>query len=325
MNKAGSGLAAEQVIPDFILDEAALWLMELHSGQLDPAKHQQLKEWRGRSVDHERAWLRASLFAKKMQDLSPAGGKALKQLATGDRRKAVKTIAALLVAAPVGWLTYRYTMQGEGLRYSTAIGQKRDLTLEDGTRLVLNTDTEVDVAFSDAQRRLILRRGEILITTAKDTAPQARPFSVQVRQGNVRALGTRFTVRQDEVKSHVAVMDGAIEISPLDHPSDKSIVHKDWQSSFSRSQADAAIKLDAAATSWEDGMLIADKMPMSAFIAELDRYRPGKLQYDTRIAQLQVSGAFSLSDTDHALATLEQTMPVRIRYMTRYWVTVAPR
>ena len=309
-------------IPSVILDEAAFWLMELHSGHLDPNQRQKLKEWCARSADHERAWQRAQTFATKIQGLPPAGTKALKQLASSDRRKVVKTIAALLVAAPVGWLTYRYAFEGEGARYSTAVGQQREIVLDDGSRLVLNTNTEVDVAFSEGHRRLILRRGEILVTTAKDSHSYSRPFSVQVRQGSMRALGTRFTARQEDARSHVAVMDGAVEITPIENMSVKTIVSTNAQSSFTDKEVDAPVELDAGAGSWADGMLVVHKMPMAVFLAELDRYRPGKLQYDSHVAKLSVSGAFSLKDTDQTLATLEQTMPVRIQYLTRYWVTV---
>lgn len=312
-------------IPGVILDEAAFWLMELHSGQLDSQQRQKLHEWCARSADHERAWQRAQTFSSKLHGLSPAGSKALKKLASSDRRKAVKTIAALLVVAPFGWLTYRYTFETEGVRYSTAVGQQKEIVLDDGSRLVLNTNSEVDVAFSEEQRRVILRQGEMLITTAKDSRAYSRPLSVEVKEGSMRALGTRFTARQEEGKSHVAVMDGAVEITPVSNTTAKIVVPTNAQSSFSNKQADAPVALDAGAGSWADGMLVAHKMPMAEFLAELDRYRPGKLQYDARVAKLSVSGAFSLKDTDQALATLEQTMPVRIQYLTRYWVTVVPQ
>jgi transmembrane sensor len=325
MSTSANHLYKDDAIPDAILDEAALWLMEMHGSQLDPLQHRKLKEWCARSTDHERAWQRASMFAEKMQGLPPEGARALKKLVGTDRRKAVKTLAALLVAAPAGWLAYRYALQGDGVRYNTAVGQQREVILDDGTRLVLNTDTKVDVVFNEYERRLVLHRGEILVTTAKAMALQPRPFSVQVRQGNIRALGTRFIARQEEIKSHVAVMDGAVEISPVENASARVVVPANEQSSFTGRQADLPVSLDAGAGSWADGMLIALKMPMAAFIAELDRYRPGKLRYDTRVAGLSVSGAFSLRDIDQTLATLEQTMPVRVQYLTRYWATVVPR
>jgi transmembrane sensor len=65
-------------------------------------------------------------------------------------------------------------------------------------------------------------------------------------------------------------------------------------------------------------------MSLASFAAELGRYRPGLLRCDPEVAQLEVSGAFQLHDTDQALHALTQVLPVEIRYRTRYWVTIAP-
>src|SRR5690606_11580505 len=79
--------------------------------------------------------------------------------------------------------------------YRTATGEQRRSVLADGTQLQLNTASAVDVAYDANSRRLVLREGEILITTAPD--PAGRPFFVQTPQGIVQALGTRFSVRSD--------------------------------------------------------------------------------------------------------------------------------
>jgi ferric-dicitrate binding protein FerR (iron transport regulator) len=67
----------------------------------------------------------------------------------------------------------------------TATGEQKSF----GTRLVLNTASAVDVAFSSNERLVKLVAGEILITTGRDPSPDFRPFILQTRQGNVRALG----------------------------------------------------------------------------------------------------------------------------------------
>lgn len=80
--------------------------------------------------------------------------------------------------------------------YSAAIGQYRELTLADGTRVVLNTDSAIDVLFDASQRLIRLRRGEILVHTAPDNRVPSRPLRVTTGEGQMQALGTRFTVRE---------------------------------------------------------------------------------------------------------------------------------
>ena len=102
----------------------------------------------------------------------------------------------------------------------------RALTLPDGTRLTLSTGTAIDLRFDANARLVLLLAGEILVATAPDPAATPRPFRVRGRHGTVQALGTRFTVREDDEDARVAVFEGAVEIRPAGAP-------------------DAAIRLDA--------------------------------------------------------------------------------
>ena len=66
-------------------------------------------------------------------------------------------------------------------------------------------------------------------------------------------------------------------------------------------------------------------MPLSAFARELNRYRPGWVRCDPQVADLLISGAFQLSDTDLVLSAVARALPVSVVYRTRYWVTLQPR
>lgn len=325
MRRTAPGAASDgAAISKQVLTEAATWLMELHDGPLTPPQRARLAEWRQRSDEHERAWEKATALMGKFGALPAPGAAALKTMAMPNRRAAVKLLAALLVAGPAGWLAYQHAPWPQAGGHRTATGERRNIVLADGTRVILNTDTRIDVEF-DRDRRLVrLRRGEILITTAADGARPARPFLVAVGEGVVRALGTRFTVRQLDGRSRVAVFAGAVEVSPAGAPSSRAVIPAGRQSAFSATHVDAASAADETSTAWKQGMLIADRMPLSDFVAELNRYRPGTLQCDPAVAGLPVSGAFPLADTGLTLSLLEQTQPVKMRYFTRYWVTVEP-
>ncbi len=324
MKPAATG--ADNAIADEILTEAATWLMELHEGPLGPGQRVRLAQWRQRSPEHERAWEKATILLDKFHTLPPPGASALRRLALPERRKAVKVLATALALGPAAWLAYRATpWAGSEGRYVTAVGERHEVTLEDGTRISLNTDTRLDVAFGAGERLLKLRRGEIMIATAKDGEQPPRPFLVEVEEGRIRALGTRFSVRQLERSSRVAVLEGAVELSPADQPAAAAVLPAGMQSTFSRTAVSTASPCDDSATAWTTGMLVADRMSMAQFVAELGRYRSGSLQADPRVAALPVYGVFPLSDTDLSLSLLEQTMPVRMQYFTRYWVRVTPR
>lgn len=117
---------------------------------------------------------------------------------------------------------------------------------------------------------------------------------VVTAQGRVRALGTRFTVRQEDGRSHVAVFEGAVEI----------VLHEDLGMrqvpagaglSFSDTRIEPATAVDAGAGQWARGLLAVQDMRLADFLAELSRYRQGWLICDPAVAGLRVTGPFSWS------------------------------
>lgn len=229
----------------------------------------------------------------------------------------------LLAAGPAAWLAYRQVpWQQWTADQHTAIGEQRNLTLPDGTRLLINTGSSLNIAFSEQVRRIELIKGEVLITTAKDSAH--RPFIVQTRHGTARALGTRFSVRVGEQASRVAVTEGAVELLAV-HAGQGVIVKAGEQGAFSVDRVAAVEPLDVSTLTWENGMLLAQHMRLADLLDELGRYRAGVLRCHASVADLTVSGAFPLRDTDASLHLLQETLPVKVSSLTGYWVTVEPR
>jgi transmembrane sensor len=282
-------------------------------------------QWRANHADHELAWQRAALVSKKFGLVPPnVGVPTLRNAAAMNRRSAIKTLTLLIAAGPVAWTAYRAAPWQEwAANERTATGEQREITLPDGTRLTMNTATAIDIAFDDKTRRIFLRSGEIMVTTAKDNAVVARPFIVESLQGSMRALGTRFIARQDEGSSRVSVTEGAIEVTPRNNASSAFIVGAGEQANFNN-EAGARQAIDPHADAWTVGVMYAEKMALSDFIAQVSRYRPGILRCDPAIADLQVSGAFQLRDTDVVIKALVESLPIRVSFVTRYWVTVGP-
>lgn len=308
-----------------LLGEAADWLIRLQSGKNTAEHCRAIEQWRTQSAAHAAAWQRAETVLTTFGQVpTRIGRETLNGLASPGRRRTVHALGLCVLGAPVAWLVWQH--QSAGLweaELRTAKGEQRTLELADGTRLVLNTDSAVDVLFSMETRRLRLVKGEILVTTARDPAAQARPFVVETAEGSIRPIGTRFSVRQFDGETHAAVFEGAVEI--LTVRGREHLLHAGEQSRFQAHQISAATPVESSAALWEHGMLAARDMPLAALIAELARYRPGVLRCHPGVATLRVSGAFPLRDTDGSLDLLIQTRPLVLRSMTRYWVSVEPR
>ena len=204
----------------------------------------------------------------------------------------------------------------------TAVGERRTIVLDDDTELVLNTDTAVNVRFSAQERRILLISGEIMIATGKDRRATPRPFVVETAQGELQPLGTRFVVRQQTDSSRLDVFEGAVEIRPRDGAGRKRVIQAGQRVKFTRDDIFDPLTLQGDDIAWTEGMIIANGMRLHDFLAELARYRRGRLSCDPAIANLRVSGTYPLADTDLVLTTLPSTLPVEIHFLTRYWVTI---
>jgi len=309
-----------------LLEEAAGWLVRFQSEALSASDHAAFERWRGRSAAHAAAWARAEDMLRSFGQVPPAlGAQALRGLDRPGRRQVLRTVAGLLALGPAGWLAWRELPWREWAADArTAAGEQRRLQLADGTQLILNTATAVDILYTADQRVVWLRAGEILLTTGKDPSPVHRPFIVRTAQGTVQALGTRFLVRDEGSRVRVAVFEGAVDIGPAGGGAHR-VLQAMQQTVFDAGQVGAATDADAGQASWEHGMLAATNWRLADLVDELARYRRGFLRCDPAVADLRVSGAFPLHDIDAGLRLLEKTLPVRISRVTPYWVSVTAR
>lgn len=301
-----------------IAGEAAEWLVRLYSGHFTEADRLACERWRQRSAEHDRAWRRAEAVLGKFGSLPQGLGRASVEAAKS-RRAVLRGLAGLIAVLPAGWLAWKTApWQAWVADYATDSGQRRRIELPDGSLLTLNTASAVDLAYDDSLRLLRLRRGEVLVRTSHAADP--RPLVLRSAEGAVQALGTVFTVRQFDAHTQVAVLEGRVRISPDRGPA--AILDAGACADFSATAVQPPWAPAHPPGAWVDGVLYADAWRLSDFVQELGRYRPGVLRCDPEVGGLRISGGFQLDDTDAVLLAVARTLPVKVVYRSRYWVTV---
>jgi transmembrane sensor len=304
--------------------EAAHWMMRLQGGELDATAQQGLARWRAAHPDHETAWRRAEQVCRTFGMLPPPlAMPVLDRPAGAQRRVILKALALLIVAGPAGWAMLRVPpWQAWTADLRTGTGEIRHLTLADGSALSLNTASAADIVFSASLRLVLLRSGELHVATRADP----RPFIVRTSNGSVRAIGTRFTVRQENTlfgaRTHVAVSQGAVELRPAE--GSPVLLQAGWRASFDGTSASASQPLAPHASAWLKGLLYADDTPLPDVLAQLSRYRHGVVRCDPAVARLRVSGVYQLRDTDALLDLLQASLPIRVHRHGRWWISVGP-
>ncbi len=334
---------AEPAIDERIVTEAIDWYVRQASGLETQHDRRAFQHWYDAHADHARAWQRMQDVGGRVRNVhhrvGPAVGHATLSGAAQDGRPRRRVLKTLVWAGAAGTGLYVLGRRAEQGGLSswladarTRAGERRTLTLADGTRLLLNTATSVDIDFDAALRRVRLHDGEIMVTTARDAAN--RPFIVETVEGVLRPVGTKFTVRRDdattlhgEPATRIGVSEGAVDVSAKDGLAPMRLV-AGQQAAFTRTVVAQPQSLRESDLAWSEGMLVAERARLGDFIAELERYRPGRLRCDAVVADLRVTGTWPLSGgdpTDRILASLEQQLPVRQQRLTRYWVTLGPR
>lgn len=283
--------------------QAAAWLARLHAPARSDATESAFKSWVHAHPAHEEAFERATEIWAMIPGAmlcgdAPAPAVPLPVPRSRALRSAVYPVYAvaasllLFLAAGSGWW-----LLTRPLDYSTRIGEQKVATLEDGSRIALNTDTEVAVSFEKDIRRVTLDRGEAMFEVAPNSA---RPFVVRAGDKLVKAIGTSFIVRRDAGGVVVTLIEGKVSVSDVARaasppttlaPGERLTATVDTPSLIDQPPIEAT-------TAWRRGQAVFSDAPLSSAITELNRYGGPRITVDDpHLAGLRISGVFTTNDT----------------------------
>lgn len=207
--------------------------------------------------------------------------------------------------------------------YRTQTGELRNIELSDGSRLLMNTNSAISVDFSAASRKIVLHHGQVKFTVAKDSN---RPFDVITDQLNIRALGTVFDVYASEgVKTEIIVQEHAVAVSQLTGASTAVEIREGQQLNYQVGQAlpkphDVILE---QATAWQHRQLVINDRPLSELIAELERYRVGRIFLsDDVLKNLRVTGVFSMDNPEQTLQTVAEVLSLKQTAIGPWWIVL---
>lgn len=304
---------------------AASWLTLLMSDEVSEQDKSDWQQWRTLSADNERAWSHIeSMCAGFKQVDGTLARKSLSSLDNPHRRTLLKLVAALcLTGGALEWGRQNSGWQTLTADYRTATGEQRQVSLSEGSQLLLDTQTALNVHFTEQERQIELMSGDVLITTGQQEQhnPFPRPFSVITPHGRILALGTRFRVQLQEEQTHVAVYQGAVCLVPQNSQQISPRITA-GKGSWLTGERYGDIHNGEVEPGWVQGKLLVDNISLEHFLQALNRYRPGIIRCDEDIASLRLSGVFPVIDTDQVLDALPTILPVRINRLSRYWVSL---
>lgn len=320
----GSGLMSDD--REEIRLAAERWFSRRCDGALASEEEAEFRRWLESSGGHARAFddvqlawkrlalLKESRLAQGMADEAWREGCSedmyRERRATSRKLLLVACVAIMALAGILQIFPGRHASD-PSIAYATRVGEQRTQRLSDGSEVLLNTDTYLEVVMSRGRRELHLRRGEAVFDVAKD---EKKPFVVTVGDGTVTALGTRFLVRALDAEVTVNLLEGSVEVAREGQNERRRLAPGQRAAYVTAERGISVGAFDAdVVLGWTEGRLEFDGSPLSAVIAEANRYSATKLRLvDPALAGMPVSGTFKAGSNDDLAAGLVAVYDLRI-------------
>ena len=318
-------------------DSAEAWLARLQSPECGAWEREAFERWRAQNQANTQAYaeteklhrmaaalagdplLRAASLAARRRGLQRTGGRRLLVWLT------VPAALAASVLLVIGSSLFRHGDDAVSIqRYANTANQPQVMQLADGTRMVLDADSEVTTHFDSAQREAVLVRGRVEFAVAHQSAP----FEVSVGTNRIRDIGTTFQVCKDGDGVTVGLLEGKVAVT---HGSGEQArtqtLAPDQQIRIAADgSSDGVQPLDAeAAQAWTNGELVFRQRRLDELLTEMNRYSQTKLRLgDPELAALRVSGSFHAGDQMSLVKALHAGWSLRAETSGEHELTLYP-
>lgn len=344
--------------PD-IFAQAEYWFVRLRAENCSPQERMAFRQWQGDPACAEAYAVTEALWeevgeAETHPEIERLSQEVLAETAPSSRttnneqpttkwafRPIALAASVAAIAVALGSALFLYDPNA----YTTGLGEQQTVTLDDGSTVILNTETRIETDFTEDSRQITLVRGEALFDVRKD---RQRPFLVAAGNSWVRALGTRFQIRRDRDRTEVTLLEGRVRVektaSSQSPASNETLLLPSRERAGERGSRTTSehafpampepillepgervaladnreeivrsrIEDRQAVLSWTNGRLIFRATPLEEAVAEVNRYARTKIRIgDPRIADLSISGTFVTGDSEILAAALEADFPVQ--------------
>jgi len=308
------------------LSEAAAWRVRLTEAGLRSSP--EFESWL-RDGDNQAAWNQVARAWNYFDDVAQAPEiVAAREAALRDANRAASRlgrpvlirrltglIAAALVVCALGGGAYWWADRPDD--YRTLAGERRVVTLADGSKLSLDADSEVTVRYGKNERFLRLLKGQARFDVAHD---KTRPFAVIAGRQKVIATGTAFNIDMAGPKVLVTLIEGHVVV--LDEygenttaPVQPKIIELRAGQQLSAAPSGSAEIVPAniqRVTAWTIGQLMFDDEPLSSVVDRVNRYGGTQIIIaDPRVGAMKISGVFNAGDVLGFVEIVTHYLPVR--------------
>ena len=235
----------------------------------------------------------------------------------GARRRTVAGWAlAAGLALGIGVATFIQVQSSRGNEFATAVGSQEAVTLADGSHVMLNTHTRGRAVVNASERRFWLEEGEAYFEVAHDPS---RPFVVVAGRDRVTVLGTKFSVRHEDGRTEVTVLEGRVRLDrgPTGAAPSVPVVMTRNESAVSTAGNVLVIAKDEQSVrdelSWREGRLVFDQLTLAEVAERFNRYNARQLVVEGDAAERRFSGSFDANNVDGFARLLRESFGLDVQ------------
>lgn len=314
-----TSMANEQ---DRDLAEAGAWLARLQREDVSERDGLEFEAWLEAAPDNRAAYARAVALwhefeaaAPQIQDeLAAIERREIQRLRSGATRRWWMGAGGMAVAAglAIAVLPGVVGQQATAETYATGKGERKRITLADGSIVDLNAETKLSVTYARNERKLQLAEGEAIFDVAHDAD---RPFTVATANRVVRVLGTQFDVRNRQGELTVTVARGKVQVRPTRAQSagrSFTLIPGQRLEVASTGHEELQAVDPQEAFSWRAGRLIYRGEPLANVVADLNRQYVEQIEIsDPELGKMPITGVIVLDDQPAVVARLSLMLPIR--------------
>lgn len=319
-----------------IQEQACNWVAKLDGGNLSETERGALTQWLNEDPCHGKVLIEMAELLDDMRilsdlsetipldTLSVSGAKTTER--AGRRLRFSTAMAAVFLVSLVSLAFFKLQHWTQPtapvFAANTDIGEYKTVTLPDNSRATLNTNSQINIDFSGAERNVFLSRGEAHFDVESD---KSRPFRVLVGDKIVEAVGTAFNVKANQEDIEVTVTEGIVRIISARSSDTKNMIHagdshgeaKDVVASVSAGhvvvvagEVESLDPIDQVSIekklAWQKGMIVFEGETLEDMVTEISRYTDTTFVItDDEARNIRVGGYFETGDIDKMLDILE--------------------
>lgn len=300
-----------------IEEQAAKWIVRRDQASWSDGQQLEFERWLNESTAHRVAWLRldsAWRRAGRLSSLRMPGRASVSPTAPMLGGFPFWRVAAGFVILVALGATLKATgVLGGAPSFDTAIGESRTVTLADGSRVILNTNTHLRAEFNEQQRRIWLDKGEAYFEVVHNASC---PFVVDVGGHRIEDVGTKFSVRRNQDQVSVVVLDGQVQVTSKDATLGPTLVSRN-ETVVAAVNKIVVVPRTAEEVSdlldWREGKLVLSDMTLAQAAREFNRYNRKQLLIDGQaVGRIRVGGRFDVNNVEGLARLLHEGFGLKV-------------